>query len=157
MNYQLRAELYKPEHAKGFELREADALEIFRQTLCDPVFAVRNALSCKFADIWTVLDRKDNVVCFFGASPMSQFAESAVAFALTSKYANLYPSEFALRGRKIAKGLIRKYGYLFNKVDAEYKECHKWLEFCGFKVEYNNPETVNGYKFYPFHGGKLDV
>ena len=157
MSRQLRAELARSEHLDGFKLRDQDAREIFKQTLCDPEIAVRNALASKASELWAVLNKQDKVLCFFGATRVSQLAESAVAFALTGEYANLHAMEFALRSRKIAQGMIKKYGYLFNNVDAEYVECHKWLEFCGFTVEYDNSVLINGYKFYPFHGGNLDV
>ncbi len=152
MKYKLRLERTRPEHLHDFVLRHKDALEIFRQTLINPVKAVQIIVNDQTAEMWTVLDKQDQTVAIFGVLPGCQLFCDASVFMLTSTLADLYYAEFALRSRKIAQGMIRKYKHLNNIVDATYEECHKWLEFCGFIIDYDNPVIVNGYKFYAFRG-----
>lgn len=126
-------------------LRRADVQEIEAATGSTPAVALQTGIRhSEFTRI--AADKEDRPVAIFGVSPGHMVWMVATDSLLKHR------KDFLRQSRIVVDWLLAKYGWLGNIVDSRNGTHIRWLDWCGFHVDYkehiylHDPDVV----FHPF-------
>ena len=118
------------------ELRAADVAEVSALG-SRPYGAVESSrLASDIA--WVAFVDGKPAMMFGVCQPLT--AEEAEVWALGTDVCTGVPREMLWYGRKIVRGLLKRYPVMVNVCDARYAAAHRWLKRIGFTV--GTPEPV---------------
>lgn len=124
-------------------LREADQDEITTLTQLPP-YAVAIESFFNTQDTCQAVLADENPVAMYGV------ATGGWVWMLVSKDIEPYRLEFARYCRPVVEKLNEQHPHLHNIADSRNSLHLRWLEWCGFTIDYEGYIPINGVPFFPF-------
>jgi hypothetical protein len=97
--------------------------------------------------VYAISDPTDTVYAVFGVTDMITWG---CPWMLASNQFHKIARPFASRCRQYFDLMSAEYSYLENRVSANNRVAHRWLNHLGFTIEKQSPEVHGGVTFYPF-------
>lgn len=145
---QVRTATVQDAEALAPQMREADALEVFRASGLEPLPAVLRSMESSFGEPGAILFDGD-VAALYGITKADALGSVMVPWLLTSHHIERYKGDFLRIGKVVVNRWAEQHPVLMQMVDVEYRGAQEFLRALGFELFPPVPHGVFGAPFRP--------